>query len=364
MSVKNLSPVAQLLLATAFALSPRVYGEVMGDMSPEMRMELSAKEHLEPSKPSWKIEFGFELHDKVDQRHGRPQHRSETSLLEAHLALQGLWSDSWRGKLELSIESFEGASELYIKEAWLRWEELDYLDIQVGQFLKPIGWFGPREHWFLHRPSYYESLLPGDKGLDIGLHIRGRPLGASILQMDAACFRGQVFRQGDGQFKAPEREPCVYSLGSSGAYHNIYASFLNQHLAYREPLLAYGLGVDVRTPAWGEAKLLAGWVGEHWWLFENQTEGGDLQTRGWMSYPYMEVWRVRAGFRWGETQRHMAFMTRGKVETAVREQVVQLEVRMHDTIRLIYEDFRQVSRSLLLEDERALRLVFLSSVSF
>lgn len=305
------------------------------------------------------IYFGIEGRETRDRRSERPANLKQTSIKEARFGLKSQLAKDLSGLIEVSIEDFQGQSEFYLRDAWVKGTPLSGLDLKVGQFFQPIGWFGPEDFWFVHLPRYYDQLFKGDKPIDIGAQLNWRPFNWSpLFELEAACFRGQIFRKGDGRFDEPEQEPCMITMRSKSEYHHFFLTHHRQHLAFFDPVESTGFGLDLDSPSFGRLGARISLTGEHWSISELQNQGLDLLTRGWMVYPHIDLWRVSLGMRFGQTSRSFETTVLGPQGLRIREQVIRAEVRFHKYVSLVFEDHLEVSDRLSLRDDVSFRLLF------
>lgn len=307
---------------------------------------------------SLQVYFGIEAREQTDRRRDRPMNLRETTIKEARFGMKKQLNASIEGHLEVSIEDFQGESEFYLRDAWVKWEALSGFDLKVGQFFQPIGWFGPEDFWFVHLPSYYQQLFKGDKPIDIGVQLNWRPFNTEWFELEGACFRGQIFRRGDGRFNRPEEEPCLATVRSKSSYHHLFVIRQRQHLAFFDPVEATGVGLELETPKWGRLQAHAGMTGEHWWIQELQGQGIDLFTRGWFLFPHFSIWRMHAGIRLGETHRNFETAQLGPMGLKIREQAIRVEVSIHKYFSVVIEDHIEVSDRLLTRDDFTVRVLF------
>lgn len=263
--------------------------------------------------------------------------------------------------IEASAEQFtdDSSAEFFVSQAYLTldFRENYYFSSQVGQLFYPVGWLNELDNYFLNQPYYYSTLFPGKKGIDIGVIARLHPFKDDSFFLEGSCFEGRIFRASDQRSGRAEKRPCSISLRYQKDQLNLYYTHFEHDLAFYDKVKADGVGLQWTSPLQREFFAFGVW-GEYWRITSSQSDGPTNLTEGGFFYPFMDLWRFRAAYRWAPVTNTVSYTSSGAVQSDIEDRLFRLEYRILEPLRLIYEDQQAKQKNgIALNDEWALRIL-------
>lgn len=262
--------------------------------------------------------------------------------------------------IEASAEQFtdDSSAEFFVSQAYLTLDfRENHFSSQVGQLFYPVGWLNELDNYFLNQPHYYSILFPGKKGIDIGVIFRFHPFKNDSFFLEGSCFEGRVFRASDQRSGKAEQRPCAVSLRVQKEELNLYYTHFEHDLAFYDKIKADGVGLQWTSPLQKDLFAFGLW-GEYWRITSSQSDGPTNLTEAGFIYPFVDIWRFRAGYRWAPVTNTISYTSTGSVRSEIQDQILRLEYRILPPLRLIYEDQQARQKGgIALNDEWALRIL-------
>jgi hypothetical protein len=147
---------------------------------------------------------------------------------------------------DLAAERMGDQSLFFPRVAAVRLSPWSSVQLDVGQFFIPIGYFVERDQWFSSLPHYYNRLLYWARGTDTGARLSIMPFnGSKLLSLEGSMFSGRSTRPGDDRPGPATRAPQLFSLRSQSSYHDVFIQQWEHEVAFRNRVQAYGGGVSL-----------------------------------------------------------------------------------------------------------------------
>lgn len=330
--MKSLKAVFSLAF---FVMSFNAFAQESADSELRLPVEVTNEAHGNDSP--FQFSANLDLQSKESRLKG-PRTESGGNIREISLGLTYKIQKEAELFVEGAAEEFDGETEFYVKQASINLDYSDYyLKGRAGQFFYPVGWLSEEDNYFLNQPRYYEDLFRGKKGLDLGALVRILPLKGELLSVEASCFEGRILRDADQRNDRAKQRPCALGLRSKGEYHEAFVTHFQHEMAFFDPLTANGGGLQLKTPQMNNLWDLGVW-GEFWNIRSKQRSGPESVTNAGFVYPYVDVWKFRAGYRWSPAWTSVSYSGLGKVGSEVQDRLWRLEFQALKPLKLIYED--------------------------
>jgi hypothetical protein len=290
----------------------------------------------------------------------RSEPTRETRLDNLSLALEGHSDSLISYFMEATIEQAGGDSIFLLGQVFIElFQEEGALKGRVGQLMMPVGWLNEGQDLFFSKPSYYKHLYPGSKPLDLGVNFEWRPFSDPYPYLTAGCYSGQGAGLGDDEREMEaKRRPCEISIRGRSDGVEMFLTHFGHDLALHDALEADGFGFELQSPEYFQAyKLRFGLLSEAWRMTQRQVGGAENEINAWMAFPYLQLDRIKIGYRWARTDQEVKISKEDRLRSARNERLVQVEAAFTKSIKLIYES-EQAFSSIPEADRWALRLLF------
>lgn len=268
-------------------------------------IHLTSPQTATPDHPAWSGDFNLELRSAHDLR-DRPENKSQDEIHEISVGGRYRFDNDLSVEAEFSVEPINGQSTFFAKRALIDWSPFhDVIRLRLGQQFLPVGLINERDNWFSSNPAYMQKLFAQSKGIDLGAVADVYPwAGHSLIYAEAGTFAGRFVREEDQRAPSPEIAPRVLSLKSHSAFHDAFATYYEHHLAFSDPLKAWGAGFEARLPGSlpgfslpVQGRLLS----EYWRIDQLQAMGPLERDQAFLIYGELDWWRLSVGYRWNQT---------------------------------------------------------------
>lgn len=289
------------------------------------------------SKSPWEADLYLELRALRNDLN-RPVVRDRQDIEEAEVGFGYKLDEDLKIRVSGASSQFNGENNFYLKEAFLTYQPYPrWFSINLGQKLMSIGLLNELEHTFSSNPSYYRKLRTAKKGIDLGLETELYPFSTPWIFVKGSIYSGQLVRPGDNRMDPAEERPREISLRSRSIYHEAFISRFDQHLAFLDPITAYGAGVQASTRDLLPMNLQMRILAEIWDLNERQTLGPDEDTLGYFVFPSISWKGLSLGYRYSEA-RSVVGSPPGRIELPkVSGRLVRAELKVTPHFALMGE---------------------------
>lgn len=304
----------------------------------------------------WPLTESFNLYFEGQRaEYGLPNSVEGTPTRLKELAFS--WTGTVHKNTEFSLDvahetTLQGESELLIKEAQIRWSPWPSLDFRFGRQLYPVGFLNTEdENRFVHRPSFYQDILPYRKSIDTGVSLSGQLWDKRVF-IGASEYSGRVSRPGDARSPVPQSRPTLFTLGTQWSNDGRLALQSFKHdLSFLPSTQALGVMFNQELTHQG---FDFQWFGEGWRVEQNQTTTS--VTQGYYLASQVQYDWISVAYRWDKTQRDINSASDFQRSTEVLGQNLQLSFHWDQDLRLVVERFQEEGE-IPLEDVWYVRLI-------